>query len=76
MKWLKTVAKEVFGLFIDDSSFALAILFLIGVVWLADSRVMFLKEWGGVILFLGLGVILVEGCLRKARSHWALHNRP
>lgn len=71
MNWLRTVAREVFGLFIDDSSFALAILFLMGIVWFATSQVAFFNEWGGVVLFSGLGVILIESCLRTARGHWA-----
>ena len=33
MKWLKNIFREIFGLFVDDGSFALAVL-----IWLALVR--------------------------------------
>ena len=33
MKWLKNILREIFGLFVDDGTFALAIL-----IWLAVVR--------------------------------------
>ena len=34
MRWIATVVREIFGLFVDDGSFALAVLVWIGVVCL------------------------------------------
>ena len=65
MNWLRTVVKEIVGLFIEDSSFALAILFLVGMVWFATSHLNVFGIWGGVVLFSGLGVVLIGSCLRK-----------
>jgi hypothetical protein len=33
MSWIKTVLREVFGLFVDDGSFAIAILAWLLLVW-------------------------------------------
>ena len=33
MRWMKTIVQELFGLFIDDGSFAFAIVVWIGVLW-------------------------------------------
>jgi hypothetical protein len=35
MRWIGNIVREVFGLFVDDGSFALAILAWIGIVWFA-----------------------------------------
>lgn len=67
MRWITTILREIFGLFVDDGSFALAVLAWIGVVWLL------IHHWkqslpGGIVLFLGLGFILAESALRFARK--------
>lgn len=67
MRWISTIVREIFGLFVDDSSFALAVLAWIGLVWFL------VHHWkqaiaGGVVLFLGLGVILAESTFRFARK--------
>lgn len=67
MPWLKSIAREILALFVDDGSFAIAIL-----VWLALS-VVGLPHIGahqrvtGPVLFAGLAVILVESVLRFSR---------
>jgi hypothetical protein len=67
MRWLKMIVAEVFGLFVDDGSFALAILVWLGVVWAAVSRLRVPSAWHGVILFAGLTVILAASAWRGAR---------
>ncbi|MFT4063970.1 hypothetical protein [Paraburkholderia sp.] len=68
MQWLRTVLGELWGLFVDDSTFALAI-----VIWLIACRVVSplvsLPEAArGPILFAGLAVILAESALRRSRG--------
>ena len=38
MRWIATIFREVLGLFVDDGSFALAVLGWMGVVWLPMLR--------------------------------------
>jgi hypothetical protein len=67
MRLIRTVADEVFGLFVDDGSFAVAILVWLLLVWLAVSRAGVGPGWGAIALFLGLAAILVESVTRRAR---------
>jgi hypothetical protein len=68
MSWLKSIAREVFGLFVDDGSFAIAILIWLAVAagvmrWLVAA-----DRWGGPVLFAGLAIVLVENILRFSRG--------
>ncbi len=66
MPWIKNIFREVFGLFVDDGSFALAVLVWIGLVWFLWQRL----HWaipGGIVLFVGLGCVLVESVLRFSK---------
>ena len=67
MRWIKTIGREIFGLFVDDGSFALAVLAWIGVAWLLGHRLPH-SVIGGVVLLLGLAVILAETTIRFARK--------
>jgi hypothetical protein len=67
MRWIKAVTDEVFGLFVDDGSFAVAILACLLLVWLAVSRIGIASTWCAAGLFLGLAAILVESVVRRAR---------
>lgn len=67
MQWLKTVLNEVFGLFVDDGSFAIATLIWLGAVWLLLPRIDVPPAVKGPILFIGLAAILVESAARRAR---------
>ncbi len=67
MQWIKRVLAELFGLFVDDGSFAVAILAWVAVVWLVLPRLGMSAAAGGIILFAGLALILVESVLRRAR---------
>jgi len=68
MGWMRTVVREVWGLFVDDGSFAVAIAVWVGVMWVAERRFGGSSGAVGLALFAGLGVILVESVLRFARG--------
>jgi hypothetical protein len=65
MSWLRTVLSEFVGLFVDDSSYALAIVGWIVVAWLVLPHLP--GAWPAAIFFLGLAAILVESTARRAR---------
>ena len=66
MRWISTVLREIYGLFVDDGSFALAILVWIGFCWLLLHRLPSHLP-GGVVLFTGLALVLLESVLRFSR---------
>ncbi|GAC1362489.1 MAG: hypothetical protein NVSMB3_10760 [Acidobacteriaceae bacterium] len=68
MGWMRTVLREVWGLFVDDGSFAVAIVAWVALVWLLERGLRVASVVGGTALFAGLGVILVESLLRYARA--------
>lgn len=68
MRWIKTIAAEVFGLFVDDGSFAAAILAWLLLAWLVLPRTAGLGAWGGVALFGGLAAILLTSAVRRSRQ--------
>lgn len=67
MKWMVTVLRELYGLFVDDGSLATALL-----LWIvaAATGLVFLHadHWGGPVFFAGLVVILAENLLRASRK--------
>lgn len=67
MRWIRTVVRELFGLFVDDGSFAVAIIVWIGALWLLSLSVLRDTAWSGTLLFAGLGLILLASTIR--RSH-------
>ena len=68
MTWLHAVAREVFGLFVDDGKFALAILLWVVLVALGLSYLAPHSPWAGLLLFAGLALILLQSVLRFANS--------
>ena len=69
MNLVKTIIREVFGLFVDDGSFAILIVAWIAVTWLVSFRILAAPTWGGLILFGGLVAILVgSAASRSGRS--------
>ena len=66
MQWIRSIFREVFGLFVDDGSFAIAVLVWVGLVWLLWQR-LHMEGPGGIVLFAGLGVILIQSVLRVAK---------
>lgn len=67
MRWLRTAWSEFVGLFVDDGSFAVAILAWLAVSWLALPRLPLPPAWPPVILFVGLAAILAESAVRRSR---------
>lgn len=75
MQWIRSIVREVFGLFVDDGSFAIAVLVWIGLVWVLQ-RTMHMVRMGGIILFAGLGVILIQSVLCAAQKAMRGSERP
>jgi hypothetical protein len=65
MQWLRSMAREIWGLFVDDGSFAGAILAWLVVAVLVLPRIG--SRWAGPVWFAGLAVILVESVARFSR---------
>ena len=66
MSWIKTILCEVWGLFVDDGRFALAIIVWLLILGLALPRLGIAPVWTGLLLFLGLAAILLESACRRA----------
>jgi hypothetical protein len=64
MRWLRSIAREVWGLFVDNGSFAAAIVVWLAVAVLVLPRVGVSPRAAGPALFVGLAAILVESVLR------------
>jgi hypothetical protein len=67
MHWLNAAIGEIYGLFVDDGHFALAILAWLLLIWLAVSLLPALAAWGGIVFFLGLAAILLVNAMQGAR---------
>ncbi len=68
MTWIKTILREIFGLFVDDGAFALAILIWLSFMHWTASHLQISPATSAVILFAGLALILIESTLRYARD--------
>ncbi|MGA8938342.1 MAG: hypothetical protein WB439_04180, partial [Acidobacteriaceae bacterium] len=64
MNWLRTISREIFGLFVDDGSFALLILLWLGLTTLLLPCLRWVHKWRGPILFIGLAAILMVSAIR------------
>jgi hypothetical protein len=67
MNWLKTILREVLGLFVDDATFALAILLWLLMVKMITPHLGIPARWTAIILFAGLALILAESTIRYAK---------
>lgn len=67
MKWIKTVLREIFGLFVDDDAFALAILIWLGLMHWIAPRLNLPATTFAILFFAGLALILIESTARYAR---------
>jgi hypothetical protein len=67
MRWLKAAIGEIYGLFVDDGHFALAIVAWLLLLWLVVSLLLALAAWGGIVFFLGLAAILLVNASQAAR---------
>jgi hypothetical protein len=76
MAWLKTALQELFGLFVDDVPFTIAILVWLAVVSLLLPTFLSDTRWDAAVLFLGCALILVESVNRAARRRGAQTKRP
>jgi hypothetical protein len=63
--WLRSIGREVLGLFVDDGSYAGAIVVWVALAVLALPR-LGLGAWDGPVLVAGLAAILIESVLRFA----------
>jgi hypothetical protein len=68
MKWLETVWEEIIGLFVDDVSFAVAIVVWLGASYLLFHAALVPAPYRGPVLFAGLAIIFIENTLRRARK--------
>jgi hypothetical protein len=66
MKAVVTALQEVYGLFVEDGSYAIAI-----IVWLAAAAFVFPHipggGWRGPVFFAGMAAIMLESVVRAAR---------
>lgn len=67
MKWIKTIPREIYGLFVDDGAFALAILVWLSFMRWTASRLRLSPAISAILLFAGLVLILIESTARYAR---------
>ena len=67
MRWIQSIAQEIYGLFVEDGSFAIAILVWLGLAVAVVPRMAAFAQWAGPALFVGLALILIESVLRFAR---------
>jgi hypothetical protein len=66
MKYIAEILREVWGLFVEDSSYTLAILLWVGLVGFGTLWIPGAGAWGGPILFIGLALIMLENITRSA----------
>lgn len=67
MNALRTMLSELWGLFVDDGRYALAIVAWLLLAWLALPLLQLGSGWNAVIFAVGLFAILVESVLRRSR---------
>jgi hypothetical protein len=67
MNSLHTMLFELWGLFVDDGRYALAIVAWLLLAWLALPLLQLGGGWDAVIFAMGLFAILVESVLRRSR---------
>ena len=67
MTWLRTILAETYAIFVDDGSFALAIIVWCGLVAAAAFLLHALVVWLAPLLAAGLALILLVSVRRRAR---------
>jgi hypothetical protein len=67
MKWILKILREIFGIFVDDGSFALAVLVWLAVVYWTTPHLCLPPAGTVIIFFSGLALILAESALRYSR---------
>ena len=66
-RWLRTIALEIYGLFVGDGLFAAAILLWLTLTLLA-AHTHLSPRWRALALPAGLAAILIESLLRASRD--------
>jgi len=59
--------RQVWGLFVEDASLTAGILVCVALATFLLPRIGLPPTWRGPILFLGLGIVLLENVRRSAR---------
>lgn len=67
MNVLRTILLEIWGLFVEDWSFTIAIVVCIAIAIFVFPYVGISPEWCGVTLFAILALVLLENVRRSAR---------
>jgi hypothetical protein len=67
MSWLRAVLSELWGLFVDDSRYALAIVLWLLLAWRALPLLGLAGGWDALVFAAGLLAILMESVLRRER---------
>lgn len=62
-----SIPRKFLKMFIEDRNFALSIVVWVFAYWLIVPSMVASPAWQAAILFVGLGVILVDSVLRQAR---------
>ena len=68
MSAIATALRELWGLFVEDASFTVGILAVLGLAMFVVPRLGVSGSWKGPLVFLALAIILVENVVRSARS--------
>jgi hypothetical protein len=69
MNWIRTICREIFGLFVDDGTFALLILVWLGLAAILLPHLGWAPRWRGFILFAGLSAILMGSAIQYGRRN-------
>jgi hypothetical protein len=67
MRALYTAVREVWGLFVEDASLTVGILVCVALAIFVLPLIGLRPQWRGAVLFLGLGVVLLENVRRSAQ---------
>ncbi|MFK2877634.1 hypothetical protein [Rhodanobacter hydrolyticus] len=67
MSWLRTIASELWGLFVDDGRYAFTIVAWLLLAWLVLPLLQLGDDWNALVFAAGLLAILAESVLRRAR---------
>lgn len=67
MNTVRTICREIFGLFVDDGIFAVLVVTWLGLIALLLPHLASVSRWGGGILFGGLAAILMWSSIQYAR---------
>jgi hypothetical protein len=64
---MKAATSELYALFVDDGSFAVAIVVWLALVWIGREYLQLSGTLCEAMLFFGLVAILIESAVRRAR---------